>query len=228
MMKHIDKRSWPQQPWSKRNWAKPRWMGETGPKCGMQRHLQWFICKDWWFFGVFNSSSTWNHENAYAILRYAVHLLSGMEQWSLRSLSVWLLHESQEIEELRLIGEARFKTVACRLCGKDTPIYPHVCTYPLLVPPLSLMNDACVLSLKKKQIVSGPNYYLLSMLFMLSSRPLNTTYQLPFAVSASEFLQTGCHHSLTAVSQPVVSQDDVMSNVLAGKLHRARLQIFEA
>lgn len=38
---------------------------------------------------------------------------------------------------------------------------------------------------------------------MLSSRPLNTTYKLPFAVSASESLQTGCRPSLTTVSQPL-------------------------
>ena len=38
---------------------------------------------------------------------------------------------------------------------------------------------------------------------MLSSRPLNTTYKLPFAVNAYEFLQTGCRPSLTTVSQPL-------------------------
>ena len=36
----------------------------------------------------------------------------------------------------------------------------------------------------------------------------------------------GCHHGCV-VSQPFI-KDDIMSNVLAGKLHRARLQIFEA
>lgn len=151
MMKHIDKKSWPQRPWSKRNWGKPRWM-ETGPKCGMQWHLQWLICKDLmipWSIQLKFYLKSWECR---CHMRYAVHLLSGMEQWILRSLSAWLLHESQEIEELRLIGEARLET----LCGKDakTPIYPHVCTYPLLVLPLILMNDACFLSLKKKTIVS--------------------------------------------------------------------------
>ena len=57
--------------------------------------------------------------------------------------------------------------------------------------------------LEEKKVASGQKYYLLSMSFMLSSRPLNTTYKLPFAVNAYEFLQTGCRPSLTTVSQPL-------------------------
>lgn len=164
-------------------------------------------------------------------MRYAVHLLSGMEQWILRSLSVWLLHESQEIEELRLIGEARLETVACGLCGKDakTPIYPHVCTYPLLVLPLILMNDACFLSLKKKTIVSQWSKLLLMFnVFYAKFQAFEHTSKTTLC-SQCIWISADWMPPLVNNRVPtVVSQDDVMSNVLAGKLHRARLQVFEA
>ena len=140
----------------------------------------------WWFLGVFNSSSTWNHENAYAIWDMLSVCYQGWnsEFWDLWVCGCWM--NRRKLRNFAWLERRGWKRqwLAEHQCIQ---MYTHIPSYCSTAGNF-LLNDACFF-LEEKTDCKWSKPLLTFNAFYAKLQVVERNL-LPYAVSANEFVQT--------------------------------------